>query len=388
MKLLIVGHSYLIAGAQDKFVTMKKLDSNLQLRLLTWRKTNHLFMRYKREINPALTQEEVVSIRDMFSKSHMTYILDPVCLIRLFRQFRPDHIHIEEDPHSLVAVETVLLARLFCREATISFFIWDNLGRIPSFPLNILKKVFAKFSLSNCSLVVCGNAEAGQLLAKKGYCGKQLTLPQVGFVQEEYATPVQPQLRRQFVGQDEVLIGFLGRLVPEKGVMLLLKALASLKHLPWKLLICGSGPLEKEIQEDWQPFYGSRLILRKAILHKEVAEYLKCLDIFVLPSYGTTFWKEQFGMTLGQAMMAGVACVGSSSGAIPEVLGPGGLVFREGDVVSFASTLERLLQSKTEREQFGRKGRKFAMQHYTNYKVSAAYLEAFAHLQESGGGNV
>ncbi len=387
MKLLIVGHSYAIAGAQDKFVTMKQLDSSLQIRLLTWRKSNYLSMDWEREIHPALTNEEVVSIRDMFSKSHMTYILDPVLLTRLFRRFRPDHIHIEEDPHSFVGVETVLLARLFCREATISFFIWDNLWRQPFFPLNMLKKAFTKFSLSRCSLVICGNTEAGQLLSKKGYHGRRQNLPQVGFNQEEYVTAARSELRQQFIaGQEGVLIGFLGRLVPEKGVILLLKALVGLRHLPWKLLICGAGPLEKEIREDWQSFYGPRLILRRSIPRTEVAEYLKCLDIFVLPSYEINSWKEQFGMTLAQAMMAGVACIGSSSGSIPEVLGPGGLIFNEGNVESFVAALERLLSSKSERETYGRKGRQFATQHYTSRKVSAAYLEAFSNLLDNKGG--
>ncbi len=387
MKLLIVGHSYAIAGAQGKFVTMKQLDKSLEIRLLTWRKSNYLSMDWSREIHPALSEEEVVSIKDMFSKSHMTYILDPVFLTRLLRQFSPDHIHIEEDPHSLVGVETVLLARSFCRKATISFFIWDNLWRRPFFPLNVLKKAFTKFSLSCCSLVVCGNKEAGQLLSKKGYHGPQQTLPQLGFNQEEYVTAARSELREQFIADQEgVLVGFLGRLVPEKGVILLLSALASLRHLPWKLLICGAGPLEKEIQEDWQSFYGPRLILRRSVPRTEVVEYLKCLDIFVLPSYEINSWKEQFGMTLAQAMMAGVACIGSSSGSIPEVLGPGGLIFNEGNVKSLAVALETLLSSRSERETYGRKARQFAMQYYTDHKVSAAYLEAFSNLLENKGG--
>lgn len=386
MKLLIVGHSYLIAAAQEKFVTMKRLDSSLQIRLVTWSEANHVFMRYKREIHPSLTKEEVVSIKDTLSKSHMTYVLDPVVLTRLLRQFSPDHIHIEEDPHSLVAVETILLARLFCRKATISLFLWDNLWRLRSFPLNILKKVFTKFSLSHCSLVVCGNTEAEQLLSKKGYYGRQLTLPQLGFSPEEYITAASSELRKQFItSEDEVLIGFLGRLVPEKGVILLLEALARLKHLPWKILICGAGPVEKELQGYWQSLYDSRLILRKPLPHREVVAYLKCLDICVLPSYRTYFWKEQFGMILAQAMMAGVACIGSSSGAIPEVLGPGGLIFNEGDVGSLTAVLETLLRSKSERERFGREGQAFALQHYTSDKVSAAYLEAFTNLQRSDG---
>jgi len=64
---------------------------------------------------------------------------------------------------------------------------------------------------------------------------------------------------------------------------------------------------------------------------------------------------EQFGLTLAQAMMAGVAVIGSSSGAIPNVLGPGGIIFKEGNIDSLKSALKTLIESKDERDRFGKK---------------------------------
>ena len=81
-----------------------------------------------------------------------------------------------------------------------------------------------------------------------------------------------------------------------------------------------------------------------------------------------------------QAMMAGVACIGSSSGAIPEVMGPGGLVFKERDVDDLASVLKSMLQSEELRRSLGAKARAFALQHYSNAAVASAYLSAFNSL--------
>ncbi len=41
--------------------------------------------------------------------------------------------------------------------------------------------------------------------------------------------------------------------------------------------------------------------------------------------------------------LAGVPCVGSSSGAIPDVIGPGGMIFQEGDVDELADKLAQLI---------------------------------------------
>lgn len=381
MRLCVIGHSYVTAFAQAKYVAMREQAPDMALRLITPQEIEHTFMRYRPELAPGLRPEEVIAIRGLFGRSNVTYTLDPFELAHALKAFAPDHIHIEEDPYSLVGVQTVLLSRLFCRNATISFFIWDNLNRNPGFPLNMTKKVLGRFSLSRASLVVCGNQEGQQLLASaKGYRGRSLVLPQVGLDQDDYAGPP-PEVPSQtwFEQRDVPVIGFLGRLVPEKGLLLLLEALARLEHLPWKLLIVGSGPLKDELQA-WQARFEDRLLCVDAVPHRLMPGYLKRLDVFVLPSYRTERWKEQFGLTLAQAMMAGVACVGSSSGAIPEVMGPGGLVFQEGNVTELSEVLERLLRTKAERDRLKQAGQSFALARYSNRAVAKAYLAAFGEL--------
>jgi glycosyltransferase involved in cell wall biosynthesis len=382
MKLLVVGHTYVTSFSQNKYAAMKKLEPSLQLRLIVPHEVPHVFMNYKPEVNPGLEPEEVVPLAAILNQSHMTRILHPVRLATLMETFNPDHIHIEEDPHSLVGVETVFLACRVCHRATISFFIWDNLARTPRFPLNVIKMFFTRYSFARCKLVVCGNADGQRLLTEaKGYTGASLVLPQVGLDPDEYMSSLPPNLPELLAKRDDApLIGFIGRMVPEKGVLLLLEALSRLQGLKWKLLLVGSGTLGKAIHDHWQSRFGDRLITMDAIPHKAVSQYLRCLNVFVLPSYGINTWKEQFGLTLAQAMMAGVACIGSSSGAIPEVLGPCGMIFKERDVDDLTYSLKRVLESEPLRIELGGKARAFALERYTNKAVASDYLTAFNSL--------
>lgn len=382
MKLLVVGHTYVTSFSQAKYVAMKKLEPGLRLRLIVPHEVPHMFMNYKPEIHAGLEPEEVVPLPTILNKSHMTYILDPARLAALMKTFNPHHIHIEEDPHSLAGVEAVFLASRVCRQATISLFVWDNLARTPSFPLNVIKAVFSRYSFARCELVVCGNADGQRLLIDaKGFTGASLVLPQVGLDPDEYMVPLALNLADLLAKRNDApLIGFLGRMVPEKGVLLLLEALLRLQGLKWRLLLVGNGPLKETIRNQWRKKLGDRLIMLDAVPHNVVSQYLRSLDVFVLPSYSTATWKEQFGLTLAQAMLAGVACIGSSCGAIPDVLGTCGLIFRERDVDDLAYSLKRMLQSEVLRRQLGDKARALALQRYTNTAVASAYLMAFKSL--------
>jgi glycosyltransferase involved in cell wall biosynthesis len=385
MKLLVVGHTYLTAFAQRKYVEMKRQCEGLELRILTPREISHVFMRYARELAPGLSAKEVVDIREFFGRTHMLYVLDPFRFSKVLREFQPDRVHIEEDPYSAVGVETVFLTRLICPSAKISFFIWDNLARVPRFPLNVIKRILNRYSLSKADLVVCGN-KGGELLLreKKGYKGRTDVLPQLGLDPDTYVAPQSKPIRNELlIPADIPLIGFVGRLIPEKGVSLLLEALHRLKGHKWRLLILGSGPLESEITGKWKDIFGDRLVYLKAVPHADVPAYMRAMDIFVLPSYTTPTWKEQFGLVLAEAMLAGVPCIGSSSGAIPEVIGPGGLVFKENDIDDLARTLEQCITDLNLRKSLAQNAQRFAQQNYTHVTVAAAYIKRFGFLESA-----
>ena len=379
MRLLVIGHSYMTPFAQRKYVAMKRADPQLELRIVTPSSMDHVFMRYRHQRHPGLRPGEVVAIRRLAGRSHMTYALEPFQLAATLRGFGPDHIHIEEDPHSVVGYQTVSLARWLRPKSRISFFIWDNLTRVPRFPLSVAKRALTAYCLARAELVVCGNVEAERLLrAVKRYRGRTAVLPQVGLDPEDYSLPPAPSVREQVPAFPGTLwVGFVGRLVPEKGLVLLLESLRQLQDLPWRLLVIGDGPLRHEIETRWKAVFGARLLFLPAVGHEQVPQYLKCLDVFALPSYATASWAEQFGLTLTQAMMAGAACIGSSSGAIPEVLGDAGIIVRERDQDELSRALTTLLGSERARRALQAKARQAAGERFSNSTVASGYLDAF-----------
>lgn len=379
MRVLVVGHSYVTAFAQSKYVMMKKINPSLKLKILIPKQVPHPFMTYTWERAVGLERDEVAPLSTILPfRSNMSYLFWPQELYTCIKNFRPDVIHVEEEPQALITVQTISLATWAAPRAAICLFIWDNLYRRRRFPLSLIKRQLGTYSLRRCDAIVCGNREAEDLLrSQRGYRGLTVVLPQVGVEPDAHRPGPDPCLREQLGLNGATCLGYIGRLVPEKGVLLLLHALTFLESYPWKLVLVGSGLLEDQIRTQWMQRFHDRIAYIPAVPHRDVPKYLRCLDIFVLPSYATARWKEQFGLVLAQAMMVGVPVVGSSSGAIPQVIGPGGLIFKEGDVRGLSSALEELLASDEERKDLGQRARAFALQHYTTEAVAAGYLSVF-----------
>jgi L-malate glycosyltransferase len=382
MNLLVIGHAFMKAYNQKKYVAMKQLGVDVRL-LIPSRAPDRFEFGYC-EVHPAFTRDEVVPLKPWFEQSHMTYFHNPRRVAAVLRNFQPHVIHIDEEPQALITVETLALQRALAPRARVTLFSWDNLLRPRHFPLNLLKHGFRAYSLGRVAAVICGNRRASELLRAEGrFAGPIEVLPQCGLDVAEHRPGTEPRLRADLGLENCIVVGFIGRLVPEKGLRLLIAALGCLRSLPWKLLLVGAGPLEQEIRRDWMTKFPGRIVLVPAVTYESVPRYLRCSDIFVLPSLSTPRWIEQFGLTLAQAMMLGIASIGSSSGAIPEVLGPGGIAFEEGNRERLVGALEELLNSPALRKQRGALDREFALKNYTHEGVAARYIAVFERVLRS-----
>ena len=70
------------------------------------------------------------------------------------------------------------------------------------------------------------------------------------------------------------------------------------------------------------------------------------LDLMIIPTETTKRIREQFGRVIVEAMASGVPVIGSTCGAIPEVIGDAGLVFPEGDADALAGALRQMLSDE------------------------------------------
>lgn len=147
------------------------------------------------------------------------------------------------------------------------------------------------------------------------------------------------------------------------------------------LLFVGSGPVkDRIIERAKQAGSTANLVFVETVPMDEVGAYFNCMDVLALPSLTTSQWKEQFGRVLTEAMACGVPVVGSDSGAIPEVIGDAGLIFREGDAADLQSKLRTLATNLELRSKLAQLGRDRVMQHYTQERIADRTYEVYRRL--------
>ncbi|HEX6797378.1 MAG TPA: glycosyltransferase, partial [Ktedonobacterales bacterium] len=187
---------------------------------------------------------------------------------------------------------------------------------------------------------------------------------------------------------DAFVIGYIGRLLPFKGVGLLIDALAGrppdaptpggrppdAPTLPpsCRLRVVGSGSEEGALRaRAAERGVAERVEFLPAVPTTEVPRVLAGMDVMALPSLTQPNWKEQFGRTLIEAMACEVAVVGSNCGEIPNVIGDAGLVVPEGDVGALAAALRRLAGDSALRRMLAGRGRERVLEHFTQERVAS-----------------
>ena len=286
----------------------------------------------------------------------------------VFTRVAPDVAYIDEEPYSLAAFQWVRAARR--RHVRTVFFTAQNIPRTYPLPVRLLER----YVWDRSSLAVCATVGVVQALRTRGYRGKTAVVP--------YAVDVakfRPGLRDAALGKSlgvrSQVVAFLGRLVEQKGVRVLLEAY---RQLPGResttLLFVGGGPLAEECRA--QP----GVVVVEGVPHARVPEYLALADLLVLPSLTTASWREQFGRAAVEAMACGLPVVGSDSGEIPNVLNgaDGGVVVPEGDVHALADAVDSLLGDPRARRRMGDQGRESVQRDYSTTAVAGRLLAALS----------
>ena len=173
------------------------------------------------------------------------------------------------------------------------------------------------------------------------------------------------------IARDKDLV-FVGRLVSDKGVDLLLSALKSLQNENFhpNLTIVGSGPEESNLRK-----LTAELSLDRQVTFSgqqfgnALAEILNQHRFLTVPSR----WAEPFGIVALEGIACGCVIVGSEKGGLKEAIGPCGLTFENGNVSELAAQLKRLLSEPDLIAKF-REGANEHLAKFQPDQVAAAYL--------------
>jgi len=362
MRVTVYSHSYVVAANHAKLELLARMP-DIELSLICPRRVRRELMAVdvQRTEHP---DYRIVPLPSLYHSHNYRFVY--LGARRAVARLAPDLLHIEEEPWSLAAWQAVRITRRR-PETKVVIFTWENLRRRYGWPHDAIEQTV----LAAADAAIAGNAEGADILRGKGFDGPVHVLPQFGVDPTAFAGRDEQALRGE-LGLKGFAIGFAGRLVPEKGIGVLLDAVGRLDG-DWSLLIVGRGALRNQVAERLRkaPFAG-RSVLLDTVPHDAMPRYLNCLDALALPSQAAAHWKEQFGHVLIEAMACGVPAVGSTCGAIPSVIGDAGLVVPEGDAAALHHALERLMGSPDERARLAAEGRKRVLAHYTHERIAEA----------------
>ena len=295
-------------------------------------------------------------------------------LRRLLNELQPNVIHLWEEPQSLVAWQAGLLRdRLLPASAFVLETDTNILRRLPP-PF----QWFRSQTLKQADFIIGRHQDCLDVQQRCGYVGPT-AIVEYG-VNKTVHRPLERSSRRKNGGEDLVL-GYVGRVLPQKGLDDVVAAIAS-SGRNIMLHVLGDGPDRERIAQ--------MAVERKIEAHIQffdprpadgVAEFMNSVDCLVLMSRATYKWKEQFGRVIIEAQACGIPVIGSDSGAIPSVIGVGGWIVPNRDSMDFSRLLQRLDDDRAEIKRVGALGFEQSRTRYSMDKIvddlADSFLEAW-----------
>lgn len=361
MKILVMGHTYIVKVNQRKLYELAKIPGVKLCLVIPQIWYDPLFKsKLKAEINENVPFT-IHPLETVFGGIEGRYFYRG--LGKLLKGIKPDIIQVEQGANALSYFQTLIFKNLHAPQAKALFFTWVN----TPYENGPFFTQIEKFNLKNSDAAICGNAGAEKILRDKGFAKPIKVIPQLGVDTELFKKMEVTDLKKNLSLRNFV-IGYVGRLVKRKGLLTLIQALGEIKG-DWQLLLVGRGELKNEIvrlSEDLN--LREKIVFVDSVHHSEVPKYISCMDVLVLPSLKEQC--EQFGHILIEAMACEVPVIGSTSGEIPNVVGDAGLTFKEGDVNDLREKILLLMNNERLRRELAQKGRQRVLEKYTNKKIA------------------
>jgi glycosyltransferase involved in cell wall biosynthesis len=292
------------------------------------------------------------------TQRYLRTIYSPRRLARVFREVRPDIVHVCSEVFSPTLSQAIATLRYLGIPAKVVNFSFENLDWY-RFPFSVV----GKWNLARLDAVFAVNHEATGEIKKFG------TPKQVfgsGFACDLELFPYRPRT----LSDEKITIGFIGRHVSEKGLDLVIEAARRLANPRISLLVAGDGPERTALESLAHDAGVTAEFVGRVPAERLSEEFFGRIDLLVVPSKSVPTWKEQFGRVIVEGMAAGVPVIGSSSGAIPEVIGEYGEIFRESDAEDLAEKIRVLLSDPERCARYSREAQKYARENHS--------LEAYA----------
>jgi len=185
------------------------------------------------------------------------------------------------------------------------------------------------------------------------------------------------EFRRQFAQDKEKIIFFVGRMVAQKGVHILIDAMPKIiRYYPdIKFVLVGTGPQLEEFRLRASQF-AHKVIFTGHIGDEDLIRLYKCIDVAVFPSL-----YEPFGIVALEAMASEVPVVTSDVGGLNNIIehGVDGMKTYAGNPNSIADNVLEVLMNQDKAKNIIKKAKakinKIYSWHYISEQTIAVYKE-------------
>ncbi|MCR8632408.1 glycosyltransferase family 4 protein [Paenibacillus radicis (ex Xue et al. 2023)] len=379
MKVLFISHSNVIKTYQHKISIISE-NADVEILLVVPKE-------YKENLNiirgEALNNNyKFKALNAVFGRSGRQHFHFYPKLFNVLLKFKPDIIHLEEEPRSLITALTIFLSKILRLKAKVIFYTalniktdWKERYKI----INIRRHVYSIcqwYSFKHSDIGIAITDEAGKVLHDMGFA------KQIEVISENCGVNLEQYKRKKERKDTKITrIGFVGRLEYLKGLHILLEAISKLE-IPFQLTIIGGGDKEKYIKISKKLNLEKHIIWKDHVPHEMMCDVYENIDILVLPSITTKYVKEQFGRVLVEAMASGVPVIGSNSGGIPYVIGDAGLIFEENNVDELKECIEIISLKEGMWEILSEKGFARVKDNFTNYSIAQKLSKIYKELTE------
>jgi glycosyltransferase involved in cell wall biosynthesis len=318
----------------------------------------------------------------------MTPIADLRCLwqlVRIMRRERFDVVHTHTPKAGLLGQLAARLAGVPTVANTLhGFYFHDDMKPLPRRFYIWMERVAAK-----CSDAILSQNREDMATAITEHIASPEQLKWLGngidlvrFDRRRLAETSLEELRRE-IGLDSnaPVVGFVGRLVEEKGILDLLQAARTVIEAISNVQFLIIGPYDEEKPDTLRPEvaqqYGVAANCRFVGMRNDMPELYALMDVLVLPSY-----REGFPRAPMEASAMGVPAIVTDIRGCREAVdhGENGLLFPVGDAVALARSLIELLQDDERRAQMGATGRRIAEDRFDEQRVFDRVLSEYERL--------
>ena len=275
-----------------------------------------------------------------------------------YRRLRPSILQVEYEPWTPEFWSFVLPMMILYPRTPLVLYVRKNTRHLPRGPLGVLERFLTRVGMIKVKRILAVSEKAASVFVNLGYGDTPMEI--------QGHMPIDGDVFRPQIadsGSRPVTVGYVGSIAPHKGIRTLVEATERARgRLDADIRLSLVGPMrDRDLERllashNWIDYKGP-------LENSELPSFLSLLDVFVMPSLVLPDHEEHDSLALLEAMAVGVACIGSRSGNMPEIIqeGENGWMFPPDDSEALANLLQRLLDDPEARKRAGASARVTAL---------------------------